>query len=143
MNQPINAIDPASKIAYTFIEIGALHNAIKDYGFIPIRSDGTPMTVVYLKEYDGYILDGAPINVWMTGEWLEGQQEALMPFWNSGQIQKPTGHALTAPVVPMPPEVKAQTEAYQKGQTGLFGMDQGTLLTLGAGLAAIWWISRR
>jgi len=135
----IQAADPASKTIYTFTDTGALHNAIKLYGYIPVHPDGTPFSTVYLKEYDGYILDGAPINVWIDGVWLEGQKEALQPYWNSGQIPLPPANLSNAGSVPMPAEVKERTEAYRQ----TLGMDTGTLLAIGAGVAAIWWISKR
>lgn len=139
----VQAADPASKTIYTFTDTGALHNAIKVYGYIPVHADGTPMDTVYLKEYDGYILDGAPINVWIDGVWLEGQKEAMEAYWTSGQVRRPPADILNAGAIPMPAEVKAQTEAYQRTQAGFLGMDTGTLLAIGAGIAAIWWISKR
>ena len=144
---PIQAADPASKTAYTFTDVGALHNAIKIYNYIPLRPDGSPFKTQYLQEYDGYVLDGAPINVWMLGYWLEGQKAAMEPYWNSGQIPRPVANILNTNVQPMPAAVAAQTAAYQESQKaaapGLFGMDTGTLLAIGAGLAAIFWISRQ
>jgi hypothetical protein len=140
---PIQAADPASKTAYTFTDVGALHNAIATYGYIPLRADGSPAEVQFLQEYGGYVMDGAPLNVWMNGVWLEGQKEAMEPFWTSGQVRRPTTNIMNAGVAPMPPEVAAQTKAYQAAQGGLFGMDIGTLVAVGAGLAAIWWISRK
>jgi hypothetical protein len=142
---PIQAADPASKTIYTFTDVGALHNAIKEYHYIPLRADGSPFEVQYLQEYDGYLLDGAPLNVWMDGVWLEGQKEALASYWNSGQVRQPPANILQAGAVPMPPEVAERTAAARAAATGggLFGMDTGTLLALGAGVAAIWWISRR
>lgn len=140
----IQAADPASKTIYTFTDVGALHNAIKMYGYIPLRPDGSPYETQYLQAYDGYLLDGAPLNVWMDGVWLEGQKEALQPFWASGQVRQPPANIANAGAVPMPPEIKEQTAAYQRTlNTGLFGMDTGTLVTIGAGVAAIWWLSRR
>lgn len=135
----VQAADPASKTIYTFTDTTALHNAIKMYGYIPVHTDGTPMQTVYLKEYDGYVLDGAPINVWIDGVWLEGQKEAMAPYWNSGQVMRPPANIESAGAVPMPAEVKAQTEAYQR----TLGMDTGTLLTIGAAVLGVWWISRR
>ena len=142
---PVQAADPASKTIYTFTDVGALHNAIKEYGYIPVHADGSPFETQYLQEYDGYLLDGAPINVWMDGEWMEGQREALEPYWASGQIRKPPAAILSAGVVPMPPEVQQRTAAAQAAATGggLFGMDTGTLVAIGAAGLAVWWISRR
>ena len=135
----VQAADPASKTIYTFTDTGALHNAIKLYGYIPVHPDGTPMQTVYLQEYDGYVLDGAPVNVWIDGVWLEGQKEALANYWNSGQVMRPPADIANAGAVPMPAEVAERTAAYQS----TLGMNTGTLLAIGAGVAAIWWISRR
>ena len=143
---PISAADPASKIAYTFTDTGSLHTAIKTYGFIPLRKDGSPFVTVYLEEYDGYVLDGAPINVWMQGYWFEGQREAMEPYWTSGKVQRPAANILDAGSQPMPEAIRLQTEVYQTAkanQNMFFGMDSGTLLAVGAGLAAIFLISRR
>ena len=144
MSQPIQAADPASKTIFTFTDVGALHNAIKLYGYIPLRPDGSPYVTQYLQEYDGYILDGAPLNVWMDGTWLDGQREALQPYWNSGAIQRPAANVLNLGVVAMPPEVAQRTAAAKAAATGggLFGMDTGTLLAVGAGLVAILWLSK-
>ncbi len=141
----VNAADPASKTIYTFTDVTALHNAIKMYGYIPVHADGTPFNTQYLQEYDGYLLDGAPLNVWLNGVWLEGQQEALTPLWNSGQVPRPPANLMSAGAVPMPPEVQARTAAAQQAAHagGLFGMDTGTLVAVGAGVLAIWWISRQ
>jgi len=141
---PVQAQDPASHVTYTFTDVGALHNAIKQYGYQPVHADGSPFETQYLQEYDGYILDGAPINVWIDGEWLEGQKEALQPYWASGQIRQPAPAILNAGVVPMPPEVQERTAAAQAAAKGggLFGMDTGTLLTLGAAGVALWWLSK-
>lgn len=138
------ASDPASHTNYTFTDVGALHNAIKEYGYVPLRADGTPYNTQYLQEYDGYLLDGAPLNVWINGAWLEGQQEALKPYWESGKIPRPPAAVLQTAVEPMPPEVAERTAAAQAAahSTGFLGLDTGTLLAVGAGLVAILWLSK-
>lgn len=144
MSQPIQAADPASKTIYTFTDVGALHNAIKLYNYIPLRPDGSPYVTQYLQEYDGYILDGAPLNVWMDGTWLEGQQAALEPYWANGTIQRPAANVLQVGTVAMPPEVAERTAAAKAAATGggILGMDTGTLLAVGAGLVALLWLSK-
>lgn len=142
---PMTAADPASKTVYTFTDVGALHNAIKQYHYIPLRPDGTPAETQYLQEYDGYIVDGAPLNVWINGAWLDGQKEALEPYWNSGQVRRPAPAILNLGSTPMPVEVQERTAAAQAAahaSGGLFGMDTGTLVALGAGVVAIWWLSQ-
>lgn len=144
MMTPVTAVDPASKVAYTFTDTGALHNAIKTLGYIPLRRDGSPFQTQYLQQYDGYVLDGAPLNVWIDGVWLDGQKEALQPLWASGEVPQPPANVLNVSVAPMPPEVAAQTAAYQETLTqgaGFFGMDTGTLVAVGAGLLAITMLS--
>ncbi len=142
---PVHAADPASKQIYTFTDVGALHNAIKIYQYIPVHEDGSPFNTQYLQEYDGYVLDGAPINVWLDGVWLEGQKEAMAPYWASGQIQKPPANILNAGAVPMPPDVQERTAAAQAAahSGGIFGMDTGTVVAVAAAGLAVWWISRR
>lgn len=140
----VQAADPASKTIYTFTDVGALHNAIKMYGYIPVHADGSPFKTQYLQEYDGYVIDGAPLNVWIDGVWLEGQREAMEPLWSSGQVPRPPANILNAGAVPMPPEVQQRTAAYQAAHAGgLFGMDTGTLVAVGAGVLALVWLSRR
>ena len=142
---PITAVDPASKVAYTFTDTGSLHNAIKTLGYIPLRKDGSPFNVQYLQQYDGYVLDGAPLNVWIDGVWLDGQKEALQPLWASGQVPQPPANVLNITVAPMPAQVAAQTAAYQQTLNaggGFLGMDTGTLVAVGAGLLGIVLLSR-
>lgn len=143
MSGVLQAADPASKVAYTFTNVDALAHAIQDYGFIPLRTDGSVANTQFLKEYGGYLIDGAPINVWIDGVWLEGQKEAMAPYWNNGSVPRPPDAILNAPIEGMPPELAAQTAAYQAKQSGIFGMDTGTLLVLGTGIMAIWWIGSR
>lgn len=143
MSTPINAADPASKVIYTFTDVGALHNAIQTYHYIPVKPDGSPFEVQWLAEYGGYVLDGAPINVWMDGYWLDGQKEAMQPYWTAGTIRQPPANIMNAPVQPMPADLAARTAAYKAGNSGFFGMDTGTLAALGAGILAVIWIARR
>jgi len=144
MTNPIIAADPASKVSYTFTDVGALHNALKLYNYIPLHPDGTPFEVQYLQEYDGYVLDGAPLNVWINGTWLEGQQAAMEPYWSSGRVRRPPANLLQVDTVPMPVEVQERTAAAQRAATtgGPFGMDTNTLLLAGAGVVALLWLSK-
>ena len=105
----IAAADPASKVAYQFTNTGQLAHAIQDYGYIPLRTTGEPFTVQMFE--GGYLLDGAPINVWMGDGWYAGQQELLRPYWSSGSIPTPPADVLGAVVVAMPPDLAAQTAA--------------------------------
>lgn len=116
----IAAADPASKVAYTFTDVGKLHDAIKSYGYIPLRQDGSQYVV---QEFEGgYLLDGAPINVYIDGEWFQGQQEALASYWAAGTVPKPPNSILGLPVVPMPTDVAANQAAYVASQSSSLGL---------------------
>ena len=56
----------------TIEEIGA---AIMERNEIPLRQDGTAMTMVPFN--GGILFDGYPLNVPLFGVWYPGQQEAL------------------------------------------------------------------
>lgn len=144
MSTSVQAADPASKTVYTFTDVGALHNAIKEYHYIPLRVDGSPFETQYLQEYDGYVLDGAPLNVWMDGQWLEGQQEAMQSYWASGQVRRPPADVLNLQAVPMDPETQARTEAARTAATGggFLGMDTQTLLMIGLGVGALFFLGK-
>lgn len=116
---PVSASDPVSKVAYPFTDVGQLHDAIQK-GWIPIRADGTPFKVQSFE--GGFLLDGAPINVWMGLGWYAGQQEALQPYWQNGQIPIPTTPVLAAPVVAMPADVAANYAGYQAHQQNILGV---------------------
>ena len=116
---PISAMDPVTKVVTTFTDVGQLHGAIQQFNFIPLHADGTPYKVQFFE--GGYLLDGAPINVWMGLGWYAGQQEALQPYWQSGQIPIPTT-VLQQKVVPMPASVAANFQSYQASQQNLLGL---------------------
>jgi hypothetical protein len=116
---PVNAADPASKVVYPFTDVGQLNEALKN-GYIPIRSDGSPYKVQSFL--GGYLLDGAPLNVWLGLGWYQGQQEALQPYWQNGQIPIPPQMALAATVVPMPAAVAQNFANYQANQQNIFGL---------------------
>lgn len=116
---PIAAMDPVTKVVYTFTDVGQLHAAIQQFNYIPIHSDGTAFKVQSFE--GGYLLDGAPINVWMGLGWYAGQMEALQPYWQSGQIPIPNTSVLGQKVVPMPADVAANFQAYQQSQQNLLG----------------------
>jgi hypothetical protein len=116
---PISAVEPNSKVAYVFTDVGQLHVAIQN-GWIPIHPDGTPFKVQSFE--GGYLLDGAPINVWMGLGWYSGQIEALQPYWANGQVPTPPASISGAPVVPMPADVAANFQAYQQRQQNILGL---------------------
>lgn len=129
----VAAADPASKVAYTFNNTGQLAHAIQDYGYIPLRPTGEPSTVQMFQ--GGYLLDGAPINVWMGEGWYEGQRELLQPYWTSGAIPTPPETVIQAAVVAMPPELAAQTAAANAAAGGFFS---NPLFKWGAIAAAVY-----
>lgn len=116
MNTFVAAADPASKVAYQFVEVGLLANAIKEFGFIPLRVDGAPFRV---QEFEGgYLLDGAPINVWMGQGWFEGQRELLEPHWRNGTVPVPPDEALLSGEVEMPADVAASYAGFKQPTSG-------------------------
>jgi len=142
----VAAADPASKTAYVFTDVGQLNDAIKAYGFIPLGPDGAQLRV---QEFEGgYLLNGAPINVWMGQGWFAGQKEALQPFWASGQVPPPPADVIAAPVYEMPPDVAANYNAYKQFKAGqgfslasLFAGNTGMIVAVVAAGAALWWLS--
>lgn len=116
---PIPAMDPITKVVTTFTDVGQLHGAIQQFNFIPLHPDGTPYKVQAFE--GGYLLDGAPINVWMGLGWYTGQQEALQPYWQSGQIPTPTV-ALNVPVVAMPAAVASNYAQFKANQENILGL---------------------
>jgi hypothetical protein len=134
----IAAADPASKTAYVFTEVAQLHDAIKMYGFIPLDANGAQMRV---QEFEGgYLLNGAPINVWMGQGWYSGQQEALRPYWQSGQVPTPPQDVLTAAVYEMPADVAKNYQQF-KASRSLFGGSTGLIVAVVAAGAALLWLS--
>lgn len=141
----ITALDPASKVAYTFSNAANLTEALTK-GWIPILPDGSPAKTYSFE--GGYLVDGAPLNAWFEGVWYEGQPEILKPFWDSGQIQKPPDAFFLLPVVPAPPEVVANyaafkgapvtvqslLEAHQQASSGISGLLSNPVVLVGAGL---------
>lgn len=116
---PVSASDPVSKVAYPFTDVGQLNDAIKG-GWIPLRPDGTPYKVQSFL--GGYLMDGAPLNVWLGLPWYAGQQEALLPYWQNGQIPTPPAAILGVQVQPMPADVAANFATYQAQQADIFGL---------------------
>lgn len=122
----IAAADPVSKQAYVFTNVGQLNDAIKTSGYIPLRSDNTPYRI---QEFQGgYLLDGAPLNVFIENRWFEGQMEALAPFWDSGQIPPPSAEVLATGTVPMPDDVAANYEGFQEAQSPFGGISPALLI---------------
>lgn len=143
----ITALDPVSRVARSFADPDVFVSALA-HGFIPILSDNSPAKVHSFE--GGYLVQGAPLNVWFRGAWYEGQQEILAPFWESGQIDRPPAGALELPVVQAPPDVlasyanykgvpqaKTLTEAYQ-GTGGLSSLLSSPLVLLAAGGLALY-----
>ncbi len=127
----IAAADPASKAAYVFTSVGQLNDAIRGRGYIPLRADNTPYVV---QEFEGgYLLDGAPLNVYIDGEWFDGQQALLQPYWIAGSIPTPSREVLAMGAVALPPEVAANYEAFKKSET-LLGLGVPTPVLIGAAL---------
>jgi hypothetical protein len=135
----ITAADPASKATYVFTNAGQLHDAIKERGYIPVRADLQPYIV---QEFEGgYLLDGAPLNVYIDGQWFTGQRELLEPYWKAGTIPTPPQSVLDVGMVEMPEEVRETYETFKKSET-LFGLGIPTPVLLGAGLLG-WFLLRR
>jgi hypothetical protein len=135
MSTFVAAADPASKVSYVFNDGAQLSNAIQNYKFIPIRADGSPYK---LQEFQGgYLLDGAPINVWMGEGWFTGQQELLRPLWASGQIPTPPPEVVAIPAVPMPAEVAAAYDAYKASASSVTGILGSIPPAAWIGLAAV------
>jgi hypothetical protein len=116
-----------------------LNDAIKAKGYIPIRPDNQPYIV---QEFEGgYLLDGAPLNVYIEGRWFDGQQALLEPYWNSGQVPTPTRETLAIGAVTLPPEVAENYEVFKKSQTPL-GLGIPTPVLLGAALLGFFLLRR-
>ena len=116
---PVNAVNPVTKVTEVFTDVGQLDGALLA-GFIPIRADGTAFKVQSFL--GGYLLDGAPLNVWLGLGWYAGQQEALQPYWQNGQIPVPPAAQLGQQVVAMPAAVAANFASYQASQEDLLGL---------------------
>lgn len=121
----IKAASPQGQI-YTFSNTGALHDAIKSYGYAPLHSDNSKFVVQPI--FGGYVLDGAPINWWIEGVWYEGQKEALAPLWANGSIMQPPADVVATAPVPMPPAVLENWTNYQKNQNTIFGLPAGLVM---------------
>ncbi len=122
--------NPATGESATFSHTADVHNAIKVYGWVPVHSDGSPYVV---QEFmGGYLLDGAPLNVYIEGQWYDGQKQALQPEWTSGRVPTPSTAVLNVGVVPMPPEVEANNQLYQAATNNkILGMEPLTALGVG------------
>jgi len=116
---PINAINPISKVTEVFTDVGQLDTAINN-GYIPIHADGSPYKVQSFE--GGHLLDGAPLNVWFGFGWYQGQQQELLPYWQSGQIPTPPNTVLGITTVPMPAAVQANWQAYMTAQQDILGL---------------------
>jgi len=135
----IAAADPASKASFVFTDVGQLNDAIKTKGYIPIRSDNQPFIV---QEFEGgYLLDGAPLNVYIEDEWYDGQRELLEPYWRSGAIPMPSSETLAVGTVALPADVAATYEEFKREQTP-FGLGVPTPVLVGAGLLMLFLLRR-
>lgn len=112
----IVAADPASRVNTQFFNMESLANAMTNYGFIPIRPDGTPYVVQQFE--GGLIFDGAPLNVYFDEVWYQGQQELVGPHWGK-DVPVPPPSIQALPVVPMPDTVTAQYQAYKASNAGI------------------------
>ncbi len=134
----ITARDPVTAQTYTFNLVAALHGAMSPpYNYVPLRADGTPFAVN--KVAGGFVIDGAPLNVWIDGVWYIGQKELLAPMWAAGTVPTPSAAILAGVPVPMPPAVAANWAAYQASQNEIFGIPT-PIFVIGAGLAALWFL---
>jgi len=102
----ISALDPASHTAIVFTDTLSLSNAIDTHHVTPLRPTGEPFT---LQRFEGgWLLDGAPINVYIDGYWYQGQQELLAPYWQQGTIPMPPQNVLAEAERPLPSSVAWQ-----------------------------------
>lgn len=138
------ALDPKTRKSYSFIDSGEFIDAMKS-GFVPMNEDGNQAAVVEFE--GGYLVDGAPLNVWTKGVWYEGQAEILTPFWDNGSIPVPPDALMGLPIVVMPdkvlqdyaaykgvPEAQTALEAYKSGGSGF---DLQSILSSPMTLAAV------
>ena len=102
-----------------------LHELLKQ-GMIPLRPDGSEFIVDDFQ--GGFLLDGAPLNVWTERVWYEGQRPLLTSYWESGRIVQPPAEVLLFPEIPMPEDVRDNYVGSQSGGIGLL-----TLLGLAVG----------
>lgn len=72
-------------------------NQMIEGGNPPRRTDGTFFTLNRFQ--GGWLMDGAPLNVWTGPGWYTGQKEALTPYWTTGEIPTPPADVLNKPVV--------------------------------------------
>jgi hypothetical protein len=118
--------DPKSHVTTSVSDEVQATQMMVNYGAIPILPNGRAAQVQSFE--GGYLVQGAPLNVWLKGVWLTGQKEILTPFWQNGTIPTPALDQLNMPIVDAAPEVlqayanykgvpdaKSLTEAYQTG----------------------------
>lgn len=132
----LTVIDPKSRTPLTVASIDQFNYYVVSGGYVPIHADNTAMQVNSFE--GGYLVDGAPLNVWLSGYWYDGQQDILASFWNSGQIPKPPAQLLALPSIPAPADVVANYAA-QKGVPGattlVQAFQQGS--SIGAGISPV------
>lgn len=97
----------------------------------------------------GWLVQGAPLNVWFGVGWFDGQRELLEPFWTSGEIPTPPAELLDAVTVQMPEHIaerhidiltgrRAPEPPRAQDDTGLFSSIDTNMVLWGlAGLALI------
>jgi hypothetical protein len=105
------ALDPQTRSPYTFTNAVGFTDALERFGVVPILPDGTPLPVYSFE--GGYLVGGAPLNVWFDQIWYEGQQEILAAHWQSGEIMQPDQALLALPIVEPTAEVLATYAAYK------------------------------
>ena len=117
---PVNAQDPTTGRIYPFVDPPQLNDAIVNHHFVPVRSDGSPYRVQLFE--GGYLFDGQPLNVIQQGFWYDGQQQALLPYWQNGTIPVPPANILNLPVQGMPAQLQAQTQAFVDSENNILGL---------------------
>lgn len=113
----LQAIDNETKRVQTFDNFAELHTLIAAGQVVPLREDGTRARVQELM--GGYLIDGLPLNVLMTGEWEPGQRGLMEAYYDSGQIKRPAA-------APPPEAEETDTPTESAGSA----IDQGRALTM-------------
>ena len=135
----IKAADPASKVIYLLFSVEEAGQAF-DLGYILVREDGSQALVQRFE--GGHLMDGAPLNVYFSGVWYQGQKELLEPEWAAGRIPRPPEALVQLPVEGMPDPVREQYEGYKAAEAAGVGFNWQTVaLVAGAGFV-LWRLIR-
>jgi hypothetical protein len=132
----VTAADPASKATRAFTNVVDFTYAMEKLKYIPLRPDGTPFIVHFIADEGGYLMDGAPLNVWFDGVWYEGQKEVAQKYWGSNGVPTPAQTILGLPVVAMPAPIAETYHAFKEQQAGAGGLftSGNVMLLAGAGV---------